>query len=60
MKAQIIYKKNLYITWKDLNKNFLIYNGKIFQKLFISKEMVGFRFGQFILTRKVVRFNKKK
>lgn len=59
MKSQIIYKKNVYINWKDLNKNFLIYNGKIFQKLFIVKEMVGFRFGQFVLTRKVVAFKKK-
>ena len=60
MKAKKIYKKNLYITYKNLNKHFLIYNGKIFQKLFISKEMIGFRFGQFILTRKVVPFYKKK
>jgi ribosomal protein S19 len=56
-----IYKKNLYITLEDINKKFLIYNGKDFQKLIILKEMVGKRFGEFIITRKVVvKFNKKK
>jgi ribosomal protein S19 len=54
-----IYKKNLYITLEDINKKFLIYNGKDFQKLIISKEMVGKRFGEFIITRKVVPFKKK-
>ena len=60
MKTLIIYKKNTYIRLEDLNQKFLIYNGKNFQKLIISKDMVGYKFGEFILTRKVVRFNKKK
>jgi len=59
MATQKIYKKNLYITLKDINKKFLIYNGKDFQKLIILKEMVGKRFGEFIITRKVVPFKKK-
>jgi len=54
-----IYKKNLHITFEDINKKFLIYNGKDFQKLVILKEMVGKRFGEFIITRKVVPFKKK-
>jgi len=54
-----IYNKSLYITEEDLNKKFLIYNGKDFQKLIISKNMVGYRFGQFTTTRKVVPFKKK-
>jgi ribosomal protein S19 len=60
MKTYLIYKKNNYITEKDLNKKFLIYNGKDFQKLVISTNMVGFKFGEFTTTRKVVPFNKKK
>jgi len=60
MKALIIYKKNKYIQLQDLNRKFLIYNGKNFQKLIISKSMIGYKFGEFILTRKVVRFDKKK
>ena len=58
MKAQIIYKKNLYITLNDLNKKFLIYNGKSFYKIIISKEMVGYRFGEFVFTRKFFKFKK--
>jgi ribosomal protein S19 len=54
-----IYKKNLRISVKDINKKKLIYNGKDFQKLIISKEMVGKRFGEFVTTRKVVPFKKK-
>jgi ribosomal protein S19 len=44
-----IYNKSLHITEKDLNKKFLIYNGKDFQKLIISKNMIGYRFGQFTI-----------
>jgi len=60
MKTYLIYKKNNFIKESDLNKKFLIYNGKDFQKLIISKEMVGYKFGEFISTRKVVMFKNKK
>lgn len=59
MLISYIYKKNLYITSADINKKFLIYNGKDFQKLIILEKMVGKRFGEFISTRKVVPFKKK-
>jgi len=59
MVTRRVYKKNLYISPEDINKKFLIYNGKDFQKLIIIKEMVGKRFGEFIMTRKVVPFKKK-
>lgn len=59
MGIRIIYKKNKYIQLKDLNNKFLIYNGKNLQKLIISKDMVGHRFGEFVMTRKVVIFKKK-
>lgn len=60
MGVKLIYKKSLFIQVSDINKKFLIYNGKHFQKLFILKEMVGYRFGEFIVTRKYVPFRKKK
>jgi len=60
MGISVIYNKNRKISLKDLNKKFLIYNGKDFQKLVISNNMVGFKFGEFTITRKVVPFNKKK
>jgi len=60
MGVKLIYKKSLFIQSYDINKKFLIYNGKHFQKLVISKEMIGYRFGEFIVTRKYVPFRKKK
>lgn len=60
MGVKLIYKKSLFIQLSDINKKFLIYNGKHFQKLLISKAMVGYRFGEFIVTRKYVPFRKKK
>jgi ribosomal protein S19 len=54
-----IFKKNLRISFNDINKKILIYNGKDFQKLIILKSMVGKRFGEFVSTRKVVPFKKK-
>ena len=59
MGTKVIYTKNQKISLKDLNKKFLIYNGKDFQKLVILPSMVGLKFGEFISTRKVVPFNKK-
>ena len=54
-----IFKKNLRISSSDINKKILIYNGKDFQKLIVLKDMVGRRFGEFVITRKVVPFKKK-
>jgi ribosomal protein S19 len=60
MGTSVIYTKNRQISLKDLNKKFLIYNGKDFQKLVISQSMIGHNFGEFTSTRKVVPFNIKK
>ena len=60
MQTFLVYKKNKIITPMHLNKKFLIYNGKDFQKLIVSPNMLGHRFGEFVTTRKVVKFNKKK
>ena len=60
MGVKLIYNKSSFIQSIDTNKKVLVYNGKHFQKLIISKEMVGHRFGEFIVTRKFVPFKKKK
>jgi len=60
MKTFLVYKKNKVITSKHLNKKFLIYNGKDFQKLIVSKNMLGYKFGEFVMTRKIVTFKKNK
>ena len=41
-------------------ETFFIYNGKIYISLFIKKEMVGHRFGEFIFTTKSPIFKAKK
>lgn len=40
--------------------NFNVYNGKSFSKFVVSKEMVGFKLGEFSFTRKKFSFKKKK
>lgn len=60
MATKLIYKKQIRIQLKDLNKKFLVYNGKDFQKVIITSNMVGYRFGEFVITRKVVIFKKNK
>jgi ribosomal protein S19 len=39
---------------------FNVYNGKSFSKIEVSKEMVGFKLGEFSPTRKKFSFKKKK
>ena len=43
-------------------ETFFVYNGKIYVQLFIKKEMVGHKFGEFIFTtqRPVFKAKKKK
>jgi ribosomal protein S19 len=60
MAVKLIYNKSSFIKSADVHQKVLIYNGKNFQKLIILKEMVGHRFGEFIVTRKFVPFKKKK
>ena len=59
MQSSLIFKKNKFIMPIHLNKKFLIYNGKDFQKLIVSPNMLGHRFGEFVMTRKIVTFKKK-
>jgi len=42
-----------------IGTNFNIYNGKKFSKVVVSKEMVGFKLGEFSPTRKKFSFKKK-
>lgn len=58
MVTKIIYKKSSYITSNYLNRKCLIYNGRNLDKLLISENMIGRKFGEFIITRKIVRYSK--
>lgn len=55
-----IFKASFFIDSSFLNKNVLVYNGNNFIPLSIKSEMIGFRFGDFITTRKNFTFPKKK
>ncbi len=65
-------KKNFFKIWSRnsaipsffVGKTALVYNGKQFHKVFITREKVGYKFGEFSLTRKnfkkEIRKNKNK
>lgn len=50
-KKIIIWTKNTTIPEILKNKTVFIYNGKILKRLVISREKVGYKFGEFIFTR---------
>lgn len=55
-----IYNKNLIILPEYINYSFYIYNGIKFIFLKIQTNMIGYKFGEFIYTKKKHIFKKKK
>nr|YP_010394801.1 ribosomal protein S19 [Phytophthora versiformis]DAZ89238.1 TPA_asm: ribosomal protein S19 [Phytophthora versiformis] len=55
-----INNKNLTILPEYSNHSISVYNGKIFINLEINDKMIGFKFGEFINTRKKYIYRKKK
>lgn len=55
-----IKNRNLTIIPEYTNLIFYVYNGKTFLKLNIKSKMVGFKFGEFVFTRKRHQFKVKK
>ena len=55
-----ITNKNLTILPEYINYSVSIYNGKRFINLVINNKMIGFKFGEFINTRKKHVYKKKK
>ena len=53
-----IWSRTSVIPSSFIGKNFLVHNGKEFKTIFINREKVGFKFGEFSFTRK--RTNQKK
>jgi small subunit ribosomal protein S19 len=54
-----IQNKNLVILPEYINRFINIYNGKIYVSLKITEKMIGFKFGEFINTRKKHIYKKK-
>jgi small subunit ribosomal protein S19 len=46
-----IYSRRSIITSNFIGKSVLVYNGKLFKKIFITREKIGFKFGEFCFTR---------
>ena len=60
IKNKKVSLRNTIITKKLIGLTFHIHNGKTFKFLNLKKEMVGFKFGEFIKTRVTYNINKKK
>jgi ribosomal protein S19 len=41
-----------------IGTEFAVYNGRVYARLFVKKEMVGFKVGEFILTKKNKKYRK--
>lgn len=46
-----IWRRSDIITSSLIGKTVFIYNGKLFKKLLISREKIGYKYGEFSLTR---------
>lgn len=51
LKSKIWCRRSV-ILENDIGKNFYVYNGKEFKKIFITREKIGFKFGSFCSTKK--------
>lgn len=51
--------KEIIIMPENVNKFYFIYNGKKFIKIKITEEMIGYKFGEFILTRARYKYKKQ-
>jgi len=56
-----IWTRNSVIPAKLVGLSVSVYNGQFFKKVVITQEKIGFKFGDFVLTRKYIsKFNQKK
>lgn len=51
--------RNLIILPNNVGKNFYVHNGKSYAKILITKEMIGYKFGEFVKTRKAFFFSNR-
>lgn len=59
-KINKITQRNVIISSEFLNKKVKIYNGKVFVNIFIDQPKIGYKFGEFVYTRKFCVFKKLK
>jgi len=51
LKKQKTWCRSSIIPSTFIGRKILVYNGKEFKSLFVSREKIGFKFGEFIFTR---------
>ena len=57
---KIIISRNTEILPKFIDQTFEIYNGKKYNEVLVTEDMIGHKFGEFAATRKKFIFKKKK
>ena len=55
LKKKIVWSRSSTILPAFVGQTVLVHNGKMFKKIFINSEKVGYKFGQFIFTRKPIK-----
>jgi ribosomal protein S19 len=58
--TKIKIARNSVILPKFLKKTFEVHNGKQLNEILVNEEMIGYKFGEFVPTRKRFSFKKKK
>jgi ribosomal protein S19 len=48
------------IVFALVGKTFLVYSGNVYKNILVTKEIVNFRFGDFVFTKKRGKDSKKK
>lgn len=54
---KIVWARNSTITESLIGQTIFIHNGKDFVKTFVTREKIGFKFGDFAHTRKIYKKN---
>jgi len=57
-KKILIWSRRSVIPTCFLNKTVFVHNGKSFKKIFINREKIGFKFGEFAPTRFYLKLKK--
>ena len=52
--------RNSSIIPKFIEQTFKVHNGKTFKEIYVTKDMLGHKFGEFVKTRIEFEFKKKK
>ena len=50
-----VWSRNCSIPFNCVGQKILVHNGKEFKKIFITREKVGYKFGEFVFTRKFTK-----